>query len=80
MELGYEYEAAVEQVIEEGIACGEFDGELRPRIVGYAVIGAANWTHRWFVPGGSMTGAEVGELFADLFACGLVGGVGRRER
>ncbi len=29
----------------------------------FAVLGAVNWTHRWFTPDGPMSGAEIGRAF-----------------
>jgi AcrR family transcriptional regulator len=70
--LGVEYENTVADVIREGCASGEFRATAPPRVIAYAVIGAANWTHRWYDPEKSLSGAEVGGVFADLFISGLV--------
>ena len=37
----------------------------------FAVLGAVNWTHRWFSPGGRLTGEEIGASFADIFLRGV---------
>jgi hypothetical protein len=31
-----------------------------------------NWTHRWFVPGGGMSGKEVGEALWSIFTDGML--------
>jgi TetR/AcrR family transcriptional regulator, cholesterol catabolism regulator len=40
-------------------------------MVTFAVMGAVNWTHRWFLPGGRLSGQEIGRAFADMFLEGL---------
>jgi TetR/AcrR family transcriptional regulator, cholesterol catabolism regulator len=70
-QLGQRYEAAIERITRDGVASGEFRLDLDARLVMFAILGAVNWTHRWFVPGGRLTGAEVGQTFADLFLNGV---------
>jgi AcrR family transcriptional regulator len=70
--LGLRYEAAIERITRDGVESGEFRADLDARLVMFAVLGAVNWTHRWFVPGGRLTGAEVGQAFADLFLNGVL--------
>ena len=53
------------QLIEEGIASGEFR-EVDPKIAAFAVIGMANWTSRWYSPSGSMTPGDIGLQIADF--------------
>jgi TetR/AcrR family transcriptional regulator, cholesterol catabolism regulator len=72
--LGLRYEAAFESIIREGLAAGEFRPDLDARLVMFAILGAINWTHRWFSPGGRLTGAQVGQSFADLFLNGVRAG------
>jgi TetR/AcrR family transcriptional regulator, cholesterol catabolism regulator len=72
--LGLRYEAAIERITSEGVASGEFRADLDARLVMFAVLGAVNWTHRWFVPGGRLTGAQIGHQFADLFLNGVLAG------
>jgi hypothetical protein len=69
--LGLRYEAGIESIIRDGLAAGEFRADLDARLVMFAILGAVNWTHRWFSPGGRLTGAEVGQSFADLFLNGV---------
>jgi AcrR family transcriptional regulator len=70
-DLGSEYESIVEGLIAHGLGDGEFATSAPPRIVAYALIGAANWTHRWYDPARELSGAEVGGLFAEIFLEGL---------
>jgi AcrR family transcriptional regulator len=57
--------------IREAIASGELRGNIPPRLVENALFGMLNWTHRWFVPGGPMTGLEVAEAFWSIFMDGM---------
>jgi TetR/AcrR family transcriptional regulator, cholesterol catabolism regulator len=69
--LGVRYEAAIEGITRDGIAAGEFRADLDARLAMFAILGAVNWTHRWFVPGGRLSGAQVGQMFAELFLNGV---------
>lgn len=65
------YEAIVRQVIEEGIAAGEFRSDANVRFAARLVLSAGNWTYAWFKPGGELGPTEIGERFADLLIRGL---------
>jgi TetR/AcrR family transcriptional regulator, cholesterol catabolism regulator len=70
-ELSRRFEAAIAKITKEGVESGEFRPDIDSRLAMFAILGAVNWTHRWFVPGGRLTGAEVGREFADLFLRGI---------
>jgi AcrR family transcriptional regulator len=72
-ELGLRYESAISRITHDGVESGEFREDLDARLAMFAILGAVNWTHRWFVPGGRLTGSEIGRSFADLFLQGLRG-------
>jgi len=72
-DLGRRYEEAVQQVIDEGMESGEFRASLDAQMMKFAVIGALNWTHRWHVVAGRLSGAEIGMTFTDLFLNGALG-------
>ena len=65
------YEAIVRQIIEEGIAEGEFRSDANVRFAARLVLSAGNWTYAWFRPGGELGPTEIGERFADLLIRGL---------
>ncbi|TAK34425.1 MAG: TetR/AcrR family transcriptional regulator [Chloroflexota bacterium] len=65
------YAAAVDRIIQEGIAAGEFR-TLDPRIIKLAVEGMCNWGFRWFKPGGPMTAEALAEAFAEIALNGIV--------
>ncbi|MEX0666387.1 MAG: TetR/AcrR family transcriptional regulator [Acidimicrobiia bacterium] len=58
-------------LLEEGIAAGEFRGDLDPRLVMLGIIGMLNWSHRWYTPDGKRTLPEIGEEFATMLLAGL---------
>lgn len=63
-----------ERTIADLIAAGAARGELRdvdPRLATLALLGALNWTVKWFSPAGALGAAEVGAAFARLFLDGL---------
>lgn len=57
--------------IREAIASGELRANIPPRLVENALFGMLNWTHRWFTPGGPMTGLEIAEAFWSIFIDGM---------
>jgi len=66
------FETAVRKIIDDGIRNGEFKSDLDPRMVTYTILGAVNWMHRWYSPGGEMTGAQVGQAMRDILLRGIV--------
>lgn len=78
--LAHRFEEAISRILDEGIDCGEFTPDLDSHVVAMAILGAVNWTHRWFVPGKRLSGAEIGSTFAHLFLTGLTGGSAHRRR
>jgi AcrR family transcriptional regulator len=65
------YERAVRGMVEAGMAEGSFrrgDAVLLTR----AILGACNWTTRWYSPGGKLAAAAVAETYADYLVRGLL--------
>ncbi len=60
------YEKAYRTVIAEGIKQGIFR-QCSVKTAAWAILGALNWSAQWFSPDGTITAAELGEEFADLF-------------
>lgn len=65
------FDDSLMHLIREAIGSGELRSDLPPRVVENALFGMLNWTHRWFVPGGPMTGREVAEAFWTIFLDGM---------
>jgi acetyl esterase len=69
------FEAALEEIIAHGVADGSLRALADPRILANGLMGTVSWTHRWFNPRHSSTGAAaIGEAYADLLLGGLVTG------
>ncbi|HET7742970.1 MAG TPA: TetR/AcrR family transcriptional regulator [Mycobacterium sp.] len=66
------FENAVRAIVEDGIRNGEFKSDMDSRMVTYAILGAVNWMHRWYRPGGELTGAEIGKAMSDILLRGIV--------
>jgi TetR/AcrR family transcriptional regulator, cholesterol catabolism regulator len=58
--------------IRGAIEAGDLRADILPRLVENALFGMLNWTHRWFVPGGGMSGKEVGEALWSIFTDGML--------
>ena len=65
------YEEGVRQLIVAGTRTGEFV-PCDPALAARAVLGALNWSVRWFHPDGALTAAEIAEDFADYLIRGLL--------
>jgi AcrR family transcriptional regulator len=65
------YENGVRQLISNGIRSGEFV-DRDPALATRAMLGALNWSVRWFNPGGALTATEIAAGFADYLIRGLL--------
>jgi AcrR family transcriptional regulator len=65
------YERAIRALVADGVARGEF-APCDPALVTRAILGALNWTARWFRPDGPQGVGEVAAGLADYLARGLV--------
>lgn len=70
LKLRNEYERALRGLIAEGIETGVFR-EVDPGTAALAILGALNWTVKWFRSSGRKTATEIGAEFADLLVGGL---------
>ena len=64
------YERALRRIIQEGVrerALQTADAALAAR----AILGAVNWSARWFNPEGKLTPTQIGDRFAELLVRGL---------
>jgi AcrR family transcriptional regulator len=65
------YERQFREILEEGTAAGDFR-PADPGVDARLILGALNWTARWFRPGGARTAREIGEEAAALLVSGLL--------
>ncbi|MET7992114.1 TetR/AcrR family transcriptional regulator [Amycolatopsis sp. NPDC005232] len=72
--LSDRFESALHRIVDDGFTEGAFREGLDPAMLIFALAGAVNWTHRWFSPGGRLTGHEVGAAMAEIFLSGVRAG------
>jgi AcrR family transcriptional regulator len=65
------YEQALRRIVARGVAAARFRS-VDPKTAALAVLGAANWTVKWFRAGGGQTAEEIGQAFADHLVRGLL--------
>jgi AcrR family transcriptional regulator len=65
------YERLWQQILEEGVASGEFRRELDIRVASYGLLGMLNWSYKWYNPGGRLPVGEVAGEFTALALAGL---------
>lgn len=69
------YERTFRRLIDEGISQGVFrpmDSPADSKIATLAILGAVNWTVKWFRPDGGKSAREIGRELADLLVRGLL--------
>jgi hypothetical protein len=65
------YERAIRGIVEDGVQGGEF-APCDAALVTRAMLGAVNWTARWYRPEGSQTSAEIARGLSDYLVKGLL--------
>ena len=66
-----EYERCFRRLIEDGSAEGLFRS-FDPKVAALALLGAVNWTVKWFRPGGGKSARDIGCEQAEILVCGLL--------
>lgn len=66
-----EFSAMLVQIIERGVAEGEF-ADVDARLTALQIFGMTNWAWTWFTPGGRSSAAEVAHQFSRTVIGGLV--------
>jgi AcrR family transcriptional regulator len=69
-----EIQGLVYSLIEQGMAEGEFRSDVPVDVATNAVLGAVNWTYRWYRPGRPYSGEQVGRTYATVILQGLRAG------
>ena len=65
------YEEAMRRIIDAGIDTGLFR-QVDTGVVVKAILGAVNWTVKWYQPGGSSSSEAIGGEFAQVLVGGLL--------
>ena len=65
------YEAVYRRIIRQGMERGVFR-EADPKTAALAILGAVNWTVKWFRPDGGRAARTVGEAFGEQMVRGLL--------
>jgi TetR/AcrR family transcriptional regulator len=65
------YEEGLRQLVAAGIRSGEF-APYDPALATRAILGALNWSTRWFNPDGTLTATQIAEEYADYLIRGLL--------
>lgn len=65
------YYEAIRAILAQGVAEGTFRLPLPIGVTSMGVVGAVNWAHRWYKPGGTLPPEAIGEGFADMILNGL---------
>jgi len=66
-----EYERAFRDTIKEGTVAGVFR-PVDPKVSALAILGAVNWTVKWFRPDGRKSAREIGREQAELLVRGVL--------
>jgi len=64
------YERAVRSLVADGMKRGEF-AQTDPSLVTRAMLGAVNWTARWYRPDGPQSVAEIADSLSEYLVRGL---------
>jgi AcrR family transcriptional regulator len=67
----HEYEETLLEVVAAGEAAGEFTLTTTPAIFVNTLLGAANWTYKWYQPQGPLSPEELGTQIAGVLLAGL---------
>lgn len=71
------YEHGIRKLVAKGVRAGEF-AKCDAKLVTRAMLGAINWTARWFRPDGPRSAAAVADGLADYLLRGLAESSGLR--
>ena len=66
-----EYEGTLLGVVAAGEAAGEFTLPTTPAIFVNTLLGAANWTYKWYQPQGPLSPEQLGTQIAGVLLAGL---------
>nr|WP_263326614.1 TetR/AcrR family transcriptional regulator [Neobacillus sp. Marseille-Q6967] len=65
LDLRRNYSQYFDRIINEGIAKEVFDPHVDVKMVRMIILGALNWIQQWYTQGGSKSGEEIADAFAE---------------
>ena len=65
-----EFERRVVEIIDSGIAAGEFRDMPSSRLLAFGITGMCSWAYQWFSPG-RMSARDIGRMYASFLLDGL---------
>lgn len=71
LSVRHEYEGTLAEILARGVAAGEFSLPTTPTIFVNTILGAANWTYKWFQPDGPLSPEELGAQMASILLATL---------
>lgn len=71
MAVRQHYECVLMQIVEDGIASGDFR-PVNVKMTVFGLLGMINWTHQWFSPEGELSAQEIASLLVDLALHGIL--------
>lgn len=66
------YQAVMTDLLERGLAEGELKFDTTPMIVANALLGACNWSYKWYNPEGARSPEELANEVVDLLMKAIV--------
>ena len=60
------YQRVMTDLLEQGLAADVFEFTTTPMIVANCLLGACNWSYKWYNPDGAMTTKELATEMSDL--------------
>jgi AcrR family transcriptional regulator len=66
-----EIERCIQDILVEGIKSGDFEVD-DVKMAGFAILGTANWTYRWYHPDGYLTPAQIAEKMVHMLEHGYL--------
>jgi TetR/AcrR family transcriptional regulator, cholesterol catabolism regulator len=66
-----EYEDVYVKLLEAGVKKGKFQLSTTPRVALYTLLGAVNWSYRWYNPEGSLSVEKLASDIADMLMRGI---------
>ncbi|MEM7797798.1 MAG: TetR/AcrR family transcriptional regulator [Chloroflexota bacterium] len=65
------YQNIFKEILEAGIAAGEFRSDIDVQIIMRAILGMCNYTWTWYDPGGRVSVRELARMFTDIVLKGV---------